>query len=250
MVTTRDQNHRHDHDHDHEATLVSASRTPGLLDRVSWGAIFAGTVIALGLLILLGMLGTAIGFRAVDPQQAAAFDGVGIGAGIWWIVTSVLALGIGGYVAGRLSGIPDKNSATAHGASVWGVVTILMLWLAASTVGTAVNTATSAVSGAASAVASVANTGTTVVNTDVTPSDVRSEAQDAANAIENQVSQIDPQQLRQQAGATTESALDALSSAAWYAFFASLLSLAAAVIASGMGAPHRTFVTARDHVDV
>ena len=243
------------HRHDHDATLISATDTPALLSRVSWGAIFAGTVIAVGVLILLGMLGTAIGFRAIDPQQGAAFDGVGLGAGIWWIVTSIIALGIGGYVAGRLSGIPDKNAATAHGASVWGLLTIVMLWFATSTVGAAVNTATSAVAGAANAIGSVADTAARALPEDAVPQDVsqqqvESRVEDAVGSVRNEIEGVDTQDLRQDAGRTAESALDALSSASWYAFFASLLSLVAAIIAAGAGAPHRTFVTARDHVDV
>ncbi|MGI8943993.1 MAG: hypothetical protein ACR2FJ_07165 [Qipengyuania sp.] len=242
----------HEHRTDPTATVLSASETPALLSRVSWGAIFSGAVVALGLLVLLGMLGTAFGFRAIDPQQGNAFNGVGIGAGIWWILTSIIALAVGGYVAGHLSGIPEKRSATAHGASVWGLVTLVMLWLAASAVGTAINTATNAVSGATQAVASVASTGASAV---LEPGGVSQE--EAANRIEgavesvrNEAAQIDQQQVRQEAGQTAESALDALSTASWYAFFASLLSLFAATIAAGAGAPNRTFVTARDKVDL
>ncbi len=242
----------HEHRHDHDATLVSATETPALLSRVSWGAIFAGSVIALALLVLLGMLGTAFGFRAIDPQQGSAFDGVGIGAGIWWIVTSIIALGVGGYVAGHLSGIPEKRSATAHGASVWGLLTIAMLWMAASTVGTAVNTATGAMTGAAQAAATAANTGAQAVLRPggVSQQEAQARIEGAVDEVGNEIAQVDQQQLRAEAGQTAENALDALSSASWYAFFASLLSLFAAIFAAGAGAPNRTFVTARDKVDL
>lgn len=239
-------------DYDHEATVVSATDTPSLLNRVSWGAIFAGTVIGLGLLILLGMLGTAIGFRAIDPQQSGAFDGVGVGAGIWWILTSILALAVGGYTAGHLSGIPEKRSATAHGASVWGLLTIVMLWLAASTMGAAINTATGAVTGAAQAAASATDTAASAVLRPggVSQDQAENQIQDAVDSVRSEIEQVDQQQLRQEAGQSAESALDALSSASWYAFIASLLSLVAAIIAAGAGAPSRTFVTARDKVAV
>lgn len=254
QYTTRgmDMVEAHSRDRDPNATLVSATDTPALLGRVSWGGIFSGTVIALGLLVLLGMLGAAIGFRAVDPQQSAAFEGVGIGAGIWWIVTSIIALAVGGYVAGHLSGIPEKRSATAHGASVWGLVTLVMLWLAASTVGTAVNTATSAVAGIGQAAASAANTAASSVLSPggVSEDQAANRVQQAVGEVRTQVEQVDEQQLRQEAAQTAETALDALSTANWYAFFASLLSLAAAVIAAGAGAPHRTFLAAREKVNL
>ena len=235
-----------------QAELVSVTETPALLSRVSWGAIFAGTVIALGLLILLSLLGTAFGFRAIDPQGGAAFEGVGIGTGIWWIVTSIVALAIGGYVAGHLSGIPEKRSATAHGASVWGLLTLAMLWLAASTTGAAINTATGAVTGATEAVATAARTGAEAVLEPggVSSQEVTESAEDVIESAEDEITQIDRERVREQAGQTAENALDALSSASWYAFFASRLSLVAAIIAAGAGAPRRTFMTAREKVDL
>ncbi|MGN3975091.1 hypothetical protein [Tsuneonella sp. SYSU-LHT278] len=198
------------------------------------------------------MLGTAIGFRAIDPQAGAAFDGVGIGAGIWWIASSVIALGVGGYVAGHLSGIPEKRSATAHGASVWGLLTMIMLWLAASTVGTAVNTASGAVVGAAQAAVTATNTAASAVLRPggVSEREAENQVESAVGAVRERVEQVDQAQLREDAGRTAENALDALSSASWYAFLASLLSLVAAVVAAGAGAPRRPFMTAREEIDL
>ena len=185
-------------DYEHSATVISSTDAPALLSRVSWGAIFAGTVVAVGLLVLLGMLGTAIGFRAVDPQESAAFNGVGIGAGIWWVVSSVIALAVGGYLAGHLSGIPEKRSATAHGASVWGLLTIVMLWLAASTVGAAFNTASSAVVGAAQAAASATETAATAVLRPggVTEQEAQIQVEGAVNTVRDRVNQVDQEKLR------------------------------------------------------
>lgn len=243
---------KHSSDVGPEATLVSATETPALLARVSWGAIFSGAVVALGLLILLGLLGTAFGFRAIDPQQSTAFDGVGVGAGIWWIVTSIIALAVGGYVAGHLSGIPEKRSATAHGASVWGLLTIAMLWLGASTTGAAINTATGAVTGVAEAAATAARTGTEAILEPggISPETAEDRATTAMDRVENEINQIDEREVRAQAAQGAEDALDALSSASWYAFFASLLSLVAAVMAAGAGAPRRAFMTAREKIEL
>lgn len=242
------------HDRDGSATLISTSSTPALLSRVSWGAIFAGTIIALGTLILLGMMGSAIGFRSVDPGSGAAFDGVGIGAAIWWILSSIIALGIGGYVAGRLSGIPDKASSSAHGAAVWGLVTVLTLWLATSAIGSVLNTATSALTGAVQAAGNVAGTAARAAATpggpvDVTGQEVQQQAQEVITDVRQQVQQIDGQQLSQDAARVAEQTTDALSTAAWYAFFASLLSLAAAAFAATAGAPKHTFVVGNERVD-
>ncbi len=251
MAVTHDHN---DRDH-HTASLVSATSTPALLSRVSWGAIFAGTVIALGVLILLSILGTAIGIQAIDPGTGAPFEGIGIGAGIWWIVTSIVALGIGGFVAARLSGIPDKSSATAHGASVWGLVTILTVWMAASAVGSTINTAAGAFAGAFRVAGSAATTAADAATSpnspvDISASEIENAAQEAVNTAQRQAQQIDTQELRADAEAAAIRASEGLSTAAWYAFFASLLAFGAAVLGAGAGSPKRTFVTAREEVDL
>lgn len=241
------------HDHDHAATLVSTSGTPALLSRVSWGAIFAGAVIALGTMILLGLMGSGLGFGAIDPATNNPFSGIGIGAAIWWIISSVFAMGVGGYVAGRLSGIPDKRSATAHGAAVWGLVTIFTLWFAASTVGSIFNTATGALTGAVQAAGNVADSAAqaaTAPNSpvQVTGQEIENQAQDVIETVRQEAQQVDLQQVQNQAVAVADDAADALSAAAWYAFFASLLGLAAAVIAAGIGAPKHTFVVGNERV--
>lgn len=246
---------RQHHDQHGAATFVSTSSTPSLLSRVSWGAIFAGAVIALGTMFLLGLMGSAIGFRSVDPNAANAVGGLGIGAAIWWIITSVVALAIGGYVAGRLSGIPDKRSSSAHGAAVWGVVTIFTLWFAASAAGSIFNTATGALTGAVRAAGSVASTAAQTatapnspVDVDVSQTEIEAAAQDVIRDVRQQAQQIDTQELQNQAVAVADDATDALSTAAWYAFFASLLGLAAAAIAAGAGAPKHTFVVGNERV--
>lgn len=241
---------RHNHDHQGSATLVSASSTPSLLSRVSWGAIFAGTVIALGTMILLGMMGSAIGFRAVDPAMANATGGLGIGAAVWWILTSVISLGIGGYVAGQLSGIPDRTSASAHGAAVWGLVTILTLWLATSALGSVFNTATSALSGAARA-AGTAATAATNPNSpvDISGQQLENQAEGVIADVQQQARQLNTPEGREQAGQFAEDAADTIATAAWYAFFASLLALAAAAFAAIKGAPKHTFVVGNERVE-
>lgn len=126
------------------ATNISAGMLP-LEDRaiaragrrVSWGAIFAGVVIAVAVQLLLGILGTGIGLSMVDPVEGTTpgAAGFGIGAGIYWLITTVIALGAGGYAAARLSGVTEKFDALSHGLVVWGVTLILTLYLLTSAVG-------------------------------------------------------------------------------------------------------------------
>lgn len=105
--------------------------------RVSWGAIFAGVVLAVAVQLLLGILGTGIGLSMVDPVEGTTpgATGFGIGAGLYWLVTTVVALGAGGYAAARLSGVRERFDALVHGLVVWGVTLILTLYLLTSAVG-------------------------------------------------------------------------------------------------------------------
>jgi len=154
-----------------------ASKMP---TRLSWGAIFAGVVIAVAVQLVLGILGAGIGLTMVDPVQGTTpgAAGFGIGAGIFWLITTVLALGAGGYAAARVAGVYERFDALVHGLVVWGVTLILTLYLLTSavggiiggafrTVGSVAGAAGSTVGAAAPAAASVAG---------IDPSDVRSEA--------------------------------------------------------------------------
>lgn len=74
------------------------------LRHVSWGAIFAGLSIAIALQILLGFLGIGLGFSMLDPTDPmGGFRSWGIGTGIYFVLTQVLSLFAGGYIAVRLA---------------------------------------------------------------------------------------------------------------------------------------------------
>jgi hypothetical protein len=105
--------------------------------RLSWGAIFAGVVIAVAVQLVLGILGAGIGLTMVDPVEGTTpgATGFGIGAGIYWLITTVLALGAGGYAAARVAGVHERFDALVHGLVVWGVTLILTLYLLTSAVG-------------------------------------------------------------------------------------------------------------------
>lgn len=122
-----------------------------LMGRASWGAIFAGAVIAIAFVILFDLLGLAIGFLGIDPLEGGGvFSTLGW---IWAILASVLALIAGGVVAGRLSGAPTLATAAAHGAAVWAISTVATLALSIYAAGAIVSGAASALSSASSAVA-------------------------------------------------------------------------------------------------
>ncbi|MDQ2763514.1 MAG: hypothetical protein M3Y22_08500 [Pseudomonadota bacterium] len=123
--------------------------------RVSWGAIAAGMVIAIVVQLVLSLLGAGIGLSTIDPLRYNTPDAstFGIGAGIWLVISSVLALYAGGWVAGHLSGSPDKTDAVLHGVLTWGLATIVTFYLLASLVSSVVRGGASVVGKTASAAA-------------------------------------------------------------------------------------------------
>lgn len=112
-----------------EDTTIGVVRTG---TRLSWGAVFAGLVIATALQLLFAVLGGAIGLDAWDTD---AGRGLGIGAAVWAAISILLSLYIGGTITGRLAGILARRDGVLHGMVLWAVSTLLTVWLIASGVG-------------------------------------------------------------------------------------------------------------------
>lgn len=105
------------------------NRGPGVR-RTAWGAIFAGTFVAIATQILLVALGTAIGAATVDPTtEANPAQGVGIFAGIWWLVTGLISLFLGGLVTAWLAGFPRWIDGMLHGLVMWALTLALSAYL-------------------------------------------------------------------------------------------------------------------------
>lgn len=128
-----------------------------LLHKVSWGAIFAGVVVALVMQVLLTMLGAGIGIATLDPgtgdnPEVSAFS---IAAGIWSVMSGIVAAFVGGYIAARMSGKTLPTTGAFHGLTTWALTTLLVLYFLTSTVGMIVG---GAFSGIASAVGGLSET--------------------------------------------------------------------------------------------
>ena len=104
--------------------------------RISWGAVFAGVIIVLAVQLLLSLLGVGIGASTIDPAQGTSPQGssIGIGAGIWWVVSALIALFAGSWVAGRLAGVPVRTDGLLHGVVTWALATLLLVYLLTTTV--------------------------------------------------------------------------------------------------------------------
>jgi hypothetical protein len=113
----------------------------------------SGFVVALGVLLLMGALGLAIGVTALgDPRAAtsATASGLGIGGGVWAFITLVAAVFLGSLVSTTVTDRPDRTGAVIHGALVWVLFSLFTVWMIASGVSLGVSGLFSAMSGLAS----------------------------------------------------------------------------------------------------
>jgi hypothetical protein len=194
---------------EHEATL--RTRTTAVesfrgferpFARISWGAIFAGALIALATQLVLTLIGTAIGLATLSPASGQGPSGttLGVGAAVWVVISSLLSLFLGGYIAGRLAG---TFNGWLHGLATWATVAMLTMLL--------LTTAAGGLIGAASGLAGFALTSDNVRNrlppavqqqVDQFSSQVNASADRAAT----QAQQMTPEQRAAQASQVEERA--------------------------------------------
>jgi hypothetical protein len=120
---------------------------------VSWGAILAGGVAAAALTLILLAFGAGVGFSSISPWSAnSTMTGFHIAAGLYLIVTAMIASSVGGYLAGRLrtrwTGAHTREvffRDTAHGFLAWGFATLLSAAVLSSAAGALVGGAASGI---------------------------------------------------------------------------------------------------------
>jgi hypothetical protein len=190
-------------------------------DRVRWGPILAGLVVSLSSQLILSSLGAAIGLSGLAGSGAPRSEAgdVGLGIGIWSIISLLISLFIGGWVTARACGPMNRSTGLLNGAILWATTLAISAWLLAS-----------GVTGAFGVLAS------------------------NAGEIVNQAQQggVNPQAV--DPNVTAQQARDAAGNAAkvgWSFVFGSLLGLVAALIGSSAGTRTRRSpngnVVARDY---
>jgi len=111
------------------ATLDGGTRRP-FFSALRWSAVLAGVVVGIALQMALTLLGVATGLSAIDVSAAESASATG--PLLWAGVSMLISAFVGGYVAARSSGLKRKSDGVLHGATSWGVTTLLFVVLAAS----------------------------------------------------------------------------------------------------------------------
>lgn len=111
------------------ATPENTTVLPAVLKRTVWGAVFAGALAAIGIQMILTVLGIALGVSGVDRGDRP--ESIGMMAGLWWLITGTVSLLLGGCVVGRMSGIQRSLDVLLHCFAMWAVTAVfgfLLLW--------------------------------------------------------------------------------------------------------------------------
>lgn len=110
------------------AASVAEPGAVGRKDRTRWGPILAGLLTSVVVLLVLTVLGLAIGMSAFEPDNA---DGstVGTAAAIWGGFSALIAFFAGGWIAARSSAVDGEGAGALNGFLVGVAGIVLILWL-------------------------------------------------------------------------------------------------------------------------
>lgn len=125
---------------------ATLSSTPGTTEpfftRARWGAIFAGVFIAIAIQLLFTLIGVSVGMATIDPTENGDYTGsFAISAGLLTLIGVAAAMFCGGWVAGRMAGVPWSLDAMMHGAVVWALTAIISFYLMTTAIGSLVSAA-------------------------------------------------------------------------------------------------------------
>ena len=90
---------------------------------ISWGAVWAGLMIALGMEVLFSLFGSFIGFGMYNWQAANPWAGISAWTTVWYLITAGWSMFFGAWCAARLSANPTRHAAILHGITTWGLAT-------------------------------------------------------------------------------------------------------------------------------
>lgn len=100
----------------------------GFYRRISWGAVFAGSITALSFLVVLTALGAGLGWANAPTTQALIMS-VTMGGVLWTLASTAAAFYAGGWVAGRLTDIARVSESVIHGLASWSAATAALAFL-------------------------------------------------------------------------------------------------------------------------
>jgi hypothetical protein len=233
------------------------------LDRVRWTSIIAGFFTVLCTIVVLTVLGVAIGLSTVDPNNPRGFA---LGISIYGGIIALIAFFLGGMISARTAAVSGSGNGILNGAMVWIITIPILVYVLGNGIGSLLGTAadlttkaaTITAQAAAPAIGEVAGTlaanptvvgavqsGTNGTTAEATQAEsavatqaantIPGQAQSAVATAQTSIQQVTPQQV--------QNAAQNASGVAWATLLALGLSAAAAILGGLAGARSYTNTT-------
>jgi len=187
-------------------------------NRVQWGPIMAGLLSTITSLLVLTVLGLAIGASAFEPRTSG--ESIGTAAAIWGAASAILSFLIGGWVAAKTAAVGGPGSGLINGLMVGATALALILYLTGSGLGNLFGTV-------GNNIGDIANVAQDQAQTQgVSTQDAQNQAQQAQGQI---------QDAQTNAENTVRSSFDEVRNSAWGTLAGLLLALGAAGLGGLLG---------------
>jgi hypothetical protein len=189
------------------------------------------------------MLGLGVGAASINPAtEQSPLSGLGIAGVIWLVITTIVAMFVGGWAAGRLSGVFRRGTGMLHGAVMWGFATLVALYFVTSAAG-------GLLSGAAGILNNIVSSSSQVAaQSPEATAQIREELRQRGIDIESLESQAQDPQARQEAEQRAREAGEKLAAgvatAGLFTFGLMLIGLAAALWGGATGVPREERIEA------
>jgi hypothetical protein len=104
---------------DQQVTLPRPQDLVSVGSRISWGAIFAGAVLALGLYSLFSIVGAAVGLSISERVNPSTLKTTAIA---WALLTMLVAVFVGGVATSQFTVGESKTEAMLYGVIMWALL--------------------------------------------------------------------------------------------------------------------------------
>jgi hypothetical protein len=199
-------------------TPVQAEDVIPVRSRVSWAAIVAGSLLALAAILVLNLLGTAIGLSIHDNVSGRT---LAIGAVVWAVLVTAGSLFLGGFIASQMTTGENKAEGVLYGLLVWAITFGLVIFMAAQ----GLKAGISGIVGMANAQTASGTTWEDNLRNMGVPQ----------NEIDRVRATIPDASARANDPANRQQVEDNATRAAWYAFLGTMIAMAAAAIGGYVG---------------
>lgn len=207
------------------ATTSSVPHKAG--GRFCWGSVLAGLVAAMATMLVLTVLGLAVGLSSVDAgDRPSSF---GIGAGIWGAVSGLISFFVGGWMASWSRADRGEGNGVLQGALTWMLGIVLLTYVLAGGVGTLAKTAGSA---AATGVQAAGASAGAVANNAEVKQDAKAATQQAVSEVKEKAEEV----RRQATPENVQKVSSAAAGGAWGTLAGLVITLAAAAGGGFVGA--------------